>query len=92
MEITKLVKPFIYRGWPNTFANIVYHYTFIYLLFSCAGSLNLNCPQGKPHPPSNCIWQHSGAAGVESANVLTQKKKKHVLISIIVFFFNIKDI
>ncbi len=24
MEITKVVKPFIRRGWPNTFANIVY--------------------------------------------------------------------
>ncbi len=24
MEITKVVKPFIRRGWPNTFGNIVY--------------------------------------------------------------------
>ncbi len=24
MEITKVVKPFIRRGWPNTFDNIVY--------------------------------------------------------------------
>ncbi len=24
MEITKGVKPFIRRGWPNTFGNIVY--------------------------------------------------------------------
>ncbi len=24
MEITKVVKPFIRRGWPNTFCNIVY--------------------------------------------------------------------
>ncbi len=24
MEITKIVKPFIRRGWPNTFGNIVY--------------------------------------------------------------------
>ncbi len=24
MEITKVVKPLIKRGWPNTFANIVY--------------------------------------------------------------------
>ncbi len=25
MEIAKIVKPFIRRGWPNTFGNIVYH-------------------------------------------------------------------
>ncbi len=24
MEMTKVVKPFIKRGWPNTFGNIVY--------------------------------------------------------------------
>ncbi len=24
MEITKVVKPFIKRGWPNIFVNIVY--------------------------------------------------------------------
>ncbi len=24
MEIAKVVKPFIRRGWPNTFGNIVY--------------------------------------------------------------------
>ncbi len=24
MEIIKVVKPFIRRGWPNTFGNIVY--------------------------------------------------------------------
>ncbi len=24
MEMTKVVKPFIRRGWPNTFGNIVY--------------------------------------------------------------------
>ncbi len=24
MEITKIVKPFIKMGWPNTFGNIVY--------------------------------------------------------------------
>ncbi len=26
MEITKVVKPFVRRGWPNTFGNIVYLY------------------------------------------------------------------
>ncbi len=32
MEITKVVKPFIRRGWPNTFGNIVYlHFTFIHV-------------------------------------------------------------
>ncbi len=30
MEIIKVVKPFIRRGWPNTFGNIVY----ISLIFS----------------------------------------------------------
>ncbi len=29
MEITKVDKPFIRRGWPNTFANIVYIYIYI---------------------------------------------------------------
>ncbi len=31
MEITKVVKPFIRRGWPNTFGNIVYIYIYIYI-------------------------------------------------------------
>ncbi len=29
MEITKVVKPFIRRGWPNTFGYIVYVYIYI---------------------------------------------------------------
>ncbi len=33
MEITKEVKPFIRRGWPNTFGNIVYIYINKYIFF-----------------------------------------------------------
>ncbi len=29
MEITKVVKPFIRKGWPNTFGNIVYIYKYL---------------------------------------------------------------
>ncbi len=31
MEITKVVKPFIRRGWLNTFGNIVYVYVYVYV-------------------------------------------------------------
>ncbi len=31
MEITKVVKPFIRRGWPNTFGNIVYVCVCVYV-------------------------------------------------------------
>ncbi len=31
MEITKVIKPFIKRGWPNTFGNIVYIYIDTYI-------------------------------------------------------------
>ncbi len=34
MEINKVVKPFIRRGWPNTFGNIVYMYS-IYVCCVC---------------------------------------------------------
>ncbi len=34
MEITKVVKPFIRRGWPNTFGNIVY-IMYINFYFGC---------------------------------------------------------
>ncbi len=30
MEITKVVKPFIKRGWPNTLGNIVYMHAFMH--------------------------------------------------------------
>ncbi len=29
MEITKVVKPFIRKGGPNTFGNIVYNYNYL---------------------------------------------------------------
>ncbi len=32
MEITKVVKPFIKRGWPNTFGNIVYIHSYKYII------------------------------------------------------------
>ncbi len=38
MEITKVVKPFIRKGWPNTFGNIVYIKWKIYVL----GYFNIN--------------------------------------------------
>ncbi len=31
MEITKVVKPFIRRGWPNTFGNIVCVCVYVYM-------------------------------------------------------------
>ncbi len=34
MEITKVVKPFIRRGWPNTFGNIVYITLVIHTILS----------------------------------------------------------
>ncbi len=33
MEITKVVKPFIRRGWPNTFGNMVYVYKYNHVRF-----------------------------------------------------------
>ncbi len=33
MEITEVVKPFIRRGWLNTFDNIVYIYVYIFYFY-----------------------------------------------------------
>ncbi len=46
MEITKVVKPFIRRGWPKTFANIVYIYIYIHIFLADAFiQSDLQCTQ-----------------------------------------------
>ncbi len=46
MEITKVVKPFITRGWPNTFGNIVYFYTYMVklVMYAAVGMWNWKTP------------------------------------------------
>ncbi len=57
MEINKVVKPFIRRGWPNTFGNIVYISMCEYLVIMYLHKEELGMEEGKRMSVWQIIWQ-----------------------------------
>ncbi len=53
MEITKVAKPFIRSGWPNTFGNIVYISMCEYLVIMYLHKEELGMEEGK----RMSVWQ-----------------------------------